>query len=225
MLFRSESLAVVPVGLTAHRRRLTPLQPFDKPKSLALLRQIEVRQEEFLASLGTRFVFAADEFYLLAEEPIPPGEHYEDYFQLENGVGLLRSFEDDFRLAWRRWRARVRPGRYRVVTGVAAGGLWQRLGRLMRSADVELEALPVPNRFFGESVNVTGLLAGGDIVRAIEGLPRLPSYVPRVTVQRGGDLFLDGMTVEGLRARTGVEVIETDPSAFLRGLARARIDE
>lgn len=220
-----ESLAVVPVGLTAHRRRLTPLQPFDKQKSLALLRQIGVRQEEFLASLGTRFVFAADEFYLLAKEPVPPGEHYEDYFQLENGVGLLRSFEDDFRLAWRRWRARVRPGRYRVVTGVAAGGLWQRLGRLMRPAGVELEALPVPNRFFGESVNVTGLLAGGDIARAIEGLPRLPSYVPRVTVQRGGDLFLDGMTVEELRVRTGVEVIETDPSTFLRGLARARIDE
>ncbi|MCL6614930.1 MAG: DUF512 domain-containing protein [Firmicutes bacterium] len=215
------SLAVVPVGLTAHRRGLVPLRPFTRAGAAALLREIEAWQRRLLGELGTRFVFAADEFYVTAGEAVPPAAHYDDYPQLENGVGLIRSFEDDFRAAWRYWRKKMRPGRLRVVTGVAAAGMWERLASLMAGAGVGLEVMPVANRFFGESVTVTGLLTAGDILAALAGAERLPTFVPRVAVQRGGDLFLDGMAVAEFEESSGAEVIETDARAFLRRAARA----
>lgn len=215
-----QSLAVVPVGLTAHRQGLTPLRPFSPEEARALLRQLQPWQERFLARSGTRFVFAADEFYVMAGEQIPPGSCYEDYPQIENGVGLVRSFEDEFRMAWRRWRREVRPGRVRVVTGTAASAMWMRLARLTRPVGLELEILPVVNRFFGESVTVAGLLTGADIVRALADLSDMPAFVPRVALQRRGTLFLDGMTEAELTARTGAEVIDTDPAAFLAAAIR-----
>ena len=215
------SLAVVPVGLTAHRRGLVPLRPFDRAGSAALLQRIEAWQKRFLGEMGSRFVFAADEFYVLAGRDVPPAAYYEDYPQLENGVGLIRSFVDDFHAAWRYWRKRMRPGRLRVVTGTAAAGMWRYLASLLAGAGVELEVRPVANRFLGASVTVAGLLAARDILAALAGAERIPTFVPRVTVQRGGDLFLDGMTVAEFEESTGAEVIETDARVFLRRAARA----
>lgn len=214
------SLAVVPVGLTAHRRGLTPLKAFDAEDARVILRQIEIWQERLYRQSGTRFVFAADEFYVLAGRAWPGSASYEDYPQLENGVGLLRSFEDEFRAAWRRWRRRIRPGRIRVVTGQAAAGMWSSLARLTRRAGLEISILAVPNRFFGESVTVTGLLTGRDIVAALHRRERMPTFVPRILLQRGADRFLDGLSLAEFTDLTAAEVIETDASVFLDRAAR-----
>ncbi|MGE5528901.1 MAG: DUF512 domain-containing protein [Patescibacteria group bacterium] len=216
-----ESLAVVPVGLTGHRASLAPLQAFSQAAAAAILAEIESWQERLLGRTGTRFVFAADEFYITAGATMPPGACYEDYLQLENGVGLCRSFEDDFRAAWRRWRAKLRPGRLRVVTGVAASGMWHRLARLMRHAGVSLEIAAVTNRFFGGGVTVAGLLTGGDILAALRDLDTIPTFVPNAAVQRGADVFLDDLTTGELARATGAEVIETDATVFLAKAARA----
>ncbi len=218
------SLALVPVGLTAHRQGLITLTPFGRDDSSALLRQVGAWQASLLASIGTRFVFAADEFYVQADVLPPPAAHYEDYPQIENGVGLLRSFEDDFRLSWRRWRPRLRPGRLRVATGVAAAGMWQRLARLLRGGGLSLDLVVVANRFLGEGVTVTGLLGGRDIVQALRGLSTCPTFVPRVVLQRGGEDFLDGMSAREFMFETGAEVIDTDATAFLAAVARALAD-
>lgn len=209
------SLAVVPVGLTAHRRGLPLLAPFARESAKELLAQVDTWQERLLPEIGTRFVFAADEFYVLAEETVPDAAYYEDYAQLENGVGLIRSFEDEFRLAWRRWRPVVKRGCVRVVSGMAAQQMWQRLARLVGRSGVQLEIVAVPNRLLGEGITVAGLLAGSDIVHALSGLERRPTFVPRVALQRGGDIFLDGMTAGELAAITGAEVIDTDAAVFL----------
>jgi len=216
-----QNLAVVPVGLTAHRHGLTDMAPFDRYRAQALLRQLASWQERLLAEIGTRFAFAADEFYVLAEIPIPAAVHYEDYLQLENGVGLLRSFEDEFRAAWPRWRGKIRPGRLRVVTGHAAAGMWGRFGRLMARAGVELLVTVVTNRFLGPVVTVAGLMAGRDIMAALTGLEPMPTYVPRVALQHKEEVFLDDMTATELAQKTGVEVIEPDGAVFLRAAARA----
>lgn len=91
-----ESLAIVPVGLTRFRESLTPLRPFDKDAAALLIDEIEGFQRVYLKRLGTRFVFLSDEWYLLAERPLPSYEAYEDFLQIENGVGLIRLFEHDF---------------------------------------------------------------------------------------------------------------------------------
>ncbi|MGQ9778902.1 MAG: DUF512 domain-containing protein [Bacillota bacterium] len=215
------SLAVVPVGLTVHRQGLTPLRSFTRAEAAALLGRVEEWQKRLGPKLGTRFVFAADEFYLLAEKAIPPAASYEDYPQLENGVGLIRSFEDDFRAAWRYWKRKMRPGRLRVVTGIAAAGMWDRLAALTARSGVVLEIVPVENRLFGPSVTVAGLLSARDIIAALRGKERLPTFVPRVAVRRGGDFFLDGMSVAEFRDETQAEVIEPDARIFLRRAARA----
>ena len=214
------SLAVVPVGLTAHRDGLAPLKPFDANTAAELLKHVKNRQRGFLDALGTRFVFAADEFYILSGAAVPGAGYYEDYPQLENGIGLIRSFEDDFHRAWRRWRRKIRPGGIRVVTGTAAAGMWSRLSLLLQKDDVNLEILPVTNRYFGSTITVAGLLAGQDIISALADRPRHPTFIPRVVLQRGGDILLDGMTEDQLARETGVEVIDTDAEAFLAGAAR-----
>ncbi|NLG83491.1 MAG: DUF512 domain-containing protein [Firmicutes bacterium] len=214
------SLAVVPVGLTGHRRGLAPLRPFTREEATALLAEVAEWQKRLVAQIGTRFVFAADEFYLLAEEPIPSAASYEDYPQLENGVGLIRSFTDDFRVAWRYWRKKMPPGRLRVVTGFAAAGMWKHLASLMAPRGVVLEVVPVENRLFGPGITVAGLLSAEDIIAALRGKEPLPTFVPRVAVRRGEDLFLDGMRVAEFREKTQAEVIEPDARIFLRRAAR-----
>lgn len=214
------SLAVVPVGLTAHRAGLTPLRPFARRGARELLALVENRQEKYAGTIGTRFVFAADEFYLLAGRRLPPADRYEDYPQLENGVGLIRAFEDGFRASWRRWRRACPPGTVRVVTGAAAAGMWGRLARLVGRAGLRLEILPVINGLFGGSVTVAGLLAGADIIRALRDRASMPTFVPRIALRRGEDVFLDGVTAAELTAITGAEVIDTDPEAFLERAVR-----
>ncbi|MBI2461586.1 MAG: DUF512 domain-containing protein [Candidatus Rokubacteria bacterium] len=217
------TVAVVPVGLTRFRERLPALRTVTAEEARALLAAIHGWQAECLGTLGTRLVFAADELYLLAGEPLPPARAYEGYAVLEDGIGLVRRFEDGFRRLLRRLPRQVEPPR---AVSVATGELFApRLVRLLEAVRVRglgLQVLAVPNAFFGGNISVAGLLTGQDIVRTLAGRPLGDLLlVPDAALKDGAGVFLDDLTLADLEAHLGLPV--RAPEATARGLLRAAL--
>jgi len=150
--------AIVPVGLSAHRERLPSLRTLTDVEARALVETVHGWQADFLARLGSRFVFLGDEVYLQAGAPVPEAAAYEDFLVAEDGIGLVRRFEDAFVRAARRPRAGA-PARVTVVSGTLYA---PRLARLLAALPAgRASVAAVPNRHFGGSVSVAGLLTGG----------------------------------------------------------------
>jgi putative radical SAM enzyme (TIGR03279 family) len=196
-----QSLAVVPVGLTGHRAGLYQLSPADQSHARGVLAQITRWQQHCLAQQGTRFVFASDEFYTAAGAPIPADEAYEDYLQLENGVGLIRLLLND----WDAWQENLPQSVQHAVsatvaTGVSAAAyLKPVIDRLNEIPGVDLTLIPVENRFFGGYVTVAGLLMYSDLVNALQNKDSKEKlYLPAVLLKEGRELFLDGYTIDDL---------------------------
>ena len=227
----ARTVALVPVGLTRFRDGLTPLTPFTPASARALLDQIAPFQEACRRELGTTFVFPSDEFFCLADRPIPPQAWYEDFAQIENGVGLLRRFACELEDARRFGPAQAAPPPRKCVvpTGVSAAPHLRRLAAQFGPDTLELNVLAVPNRFFGQSVTVAGLLTGGDVLaaltpQAVEGAQEI--WLSRVMLRHEGDLFLDDMHIDEFRARAPlpVRLLDCDGQAFYDALW-ARGDE
>jgi putative radical SAM enzyme (TIGR03279 family) len=200
------SLAVVPVGLTGHRDGLTPLVPVSKEMAQATIKEVEKWQKECLNSIGTRFVFAADEFYLRAGWPLPSAENYEDYCQIENGVGLVAQLLDEADEAIKS----VRPGgaqHVSLATGVDAlpivGDVAERAAKAL---GVRVSAYGVENGTFGGGVTVAGLLGGQDFLRALSGRELGERLLIPSAALRDDDVFLDNMSLSELEEALGVPV-------------------
>jgi putative radical SAM enzyme (TIGR03279 family) len=212
--------AIVPVGLTAHRERLPALRTLTDPEARALVATVHGWQAEFAPRLGSRFVFLGDEVYLQAGAPLPEAAAYEGFPIAEDGVGLVRRFEDGFEQAARRARGGA-GARVTVVSGALyAPRLARLLGRLPGAA---ARVAAVPNRHFGGSVSVAGLLTGGDIQRHLATERELGDavLVPAVAVRDGDGVFLDDVTPADLARDLGVpvRVVDPEPRALLRALA------
>jgi putative radical SAM enzyme (TIGR03279 family) len=219
---RVATVAVVPVGLTRYRERLPRLRPVTSDEARELVSTIEVWQAEFLSRLGVRFVYAADELYLLGGLELPPARAYEGFPLLEDGVGLVRRFTDGFLRAARRLpRASSRPRRVSVVTGEMFA---PRLTALLEQFGVDglhVSVVPTPNEFFGGTVSVAGLLTGQDILRALACRPVGDLVlVPGVALKDGPGVFLDDLTPGDLEIRLGVRVKAPapNPGALFRAL-------
>jgi putative radical SAM enzyme (TIGR03279 family) len=209
--------AIVPVGLTRHRERLPALRPLRDDEARELVTTVTAWQKRFLGELGSRFVFLGDEVYLQAAAPLPTADAYEGFAIAEDGVGLVRRFEDDFErsLVRRRGRGPERRRRITVVTGEMYGG---RLASLLRRAGFGPETarvVAVPNDFFGRGIAVAGLLTGRDIQRHLAGLADLGEVVlvPAVAVHERDRVFLDDQTPEDLARDLGVPVRTVAPTA------------
>ncbi len=230
----TKTVAMVPVGLTKFRDGLAPLRGFTPQEAKALLAQIAPFQEECRKTLGTTFAFPSDEFFCLAGEPIPPEGWYEDFPQIENGVGLLRRFESELEEAERFERMDDAPAKapervYAIPTGVSAAPHIRRMAERFAPEGVRVRVIPVQNRFFGETVTVTGLLTGGDVLSALtpEALGDADELLLcAVMLRHERDLFLDDMHIDDFRARAPlpVHVTENDGQAFYDAL-RGRFDD
>jgi putative radical SAM enzyme (TIGR03279 family) len=218
------SLAVVPVGLTAHREELTRLKPVTREDAARALRLINHRQSQFRRKRGSRFVFAADEFYLKAGWRIPPHAAYEGFPQLENGVGLIRREINAVRRAVENRDIRqLEPGRYyKVVTGT----LFQPVLRELLSEFTvvvpgRFEVVAVKNRLLGESITVAGLLAGGDILETMKNTPPADVYLIPAAALNADSLFLDDMPLAELKQALlpGEVVVASDLHQALTELA------
>ncbi len=205
------SVGIVPVGLTAHRAGLPPLRTVSAEGAAAVLDALAVWQAEFRRRHRTRLVFAADELYLAADRAFPEPRAYEDYPQLENGIGLCALFRQAFR---RSARALAPALPTRILTGSSAAPF---LTGLLREAGVaDVEVAPVENTYLGASVTVAGLMAGRDVGRALEGSSAELHLVPAVALNDDGR-FLDDVPLDSLRPPKG-RLLSVGSA---RGLARA----
>lgn len=216
-----QSVGVVPVGLTDFRAGLTPLIPPDSPFCRTVIQTLHPIQQECRQRHGVGIVYLADEFYLQAGHPLPAGDTYDDYPQLENGIGMARDFMDDFRRLLRRSSRHIRVREVIFVTGALFAPLLDRcLQRFNRRHHTALHVVAVPNRFFGRRVTVTGLLAGHDIACAIP--PDLPAGfvgIPYHCISRAQDIFVDDVSLPNLADLLGRPVCHLAPGA--EGLWRA----
>ena len=164
------SVSVVPVGLTRFREHLYPLTPFTPEHAGETIDQVEAFSAECLQKLGSRIFFCGDELYLKAGRELPEEEFYEEFTQLENGVGMLRLLETEFRSALK--LADEPDGLdFTIATGVSAAPQLEKLLRLAKAAFPRLKGrvCPIENDFFGRSINVTGLVTGGDLIAQLRG--------------------------------------------------------
>jgi putative radical SAM enzyme (TIGR03279 family) len=216
------TVAVVPVGLTRHRERLPALRPVTSEEARALIEAIHGWQRDFLSRLGSRFVFGGDELYLIGGEPIPSAAAYEEFAIVEDGVGLVRRFEDGAVRAIRQApRALRRPRRVPLVTGEMFGPRMQALVARIPTAGLGVEVVPVANEWFGRSIQVAGLLTARDIQAQLAGRDLGDEVlVPQVAVREGDGVFLDDLTPDDIAKTIGVpvRVVEPAPAAWLRAL-------
>lgn len=196
----AQSAALVPVGLTKFRQGLAEVQPYDREGAQAVMAIAHEFQERLLASLGTRFVFPSDEMTLLAGEEIPPEACYEGYPQIENGVGLLRQFEQSLREAARENTLPALPRRVRIACGASIAPVMEKWIAAYGPQGVQVAVQPIRNYFFGESITVTGLLTGGDLKAQLQEADEDEILLCGNTLRSEGDLFLDDMPLSALRA-------------------------
>lgn len=203
------SVGVVPVGLTGHREGLPDIRGFGKREAAALLGQVRVWQERALEKKGYRWVYAADEFYLMTSEAVPPEIDYDDFPQVENGIGIVRLFLDEIDDWAAQHGAGGRSGRkINLVTAPLAAKVFKTaLPTISESIGRGVDMITADNRWLGGDVSVAGLLAGADVIEAIEtATVSGPVLVPGVCLNPDG-LFLDDMSIDDVVAATGAEVI------------------
>lgn len=204
-----ESIACVPVGLTKHREGLYELKSYTKETAGETIDIIDRLNAENEAACGRKIAYAADEFYLYAERPMPGTDYYGDFPQLENGVGMWSLLRDEFYRALDECDTAETDREISLVTGSAAYPL---MTELCSSAEKKIKGLTVHvyeciNRLFGESITVSGLITGGDILHTLEGKETgTELIIPPNCLRSEGDMFLDNMTTGELAAKLGAEV-------------------
>ena len=201
------SIAAVPVGLTRYREGLYPLRGYTVEEARALIAYGEQKQAAFRERWGDTFFYLSDEWYLTAELPLPDAESYGDFPQIENGVGLLRLFELDFREALAEKNPLPAPRNVTVAGGVAANPFFKELYKYMESYNIYADVVPVQNRFFGGNVHVAGLVTAGDIEVAFPERGGGPLLIPRNMLREKDDVFLDGVTRSELEEKLGRRIV------------------
>lgn len=210
-----QSVACVPVGLTRFREGLPPLVPYDKAGAAETIARIHRFAQTMLEQHGARVAYPSDEFFLRAEQPIPAPDYYGDFDQLEDGVGVMALLRDEFESAVAADDGEHAPQELALATGTAAAPLITELAGQVtaRHPHIKITVYPIVNRFFGDTINVAGLITGVDLAQQLAGKcagKRL--LLPAVMLRREGDRFLDDMTVGVLEQALGtsIETIEND---------------
>ena len=201
------SVAAVPVGLTKYRDGLYPLRGYTAEEARALIAYGEEKQAEYRREGDDTFFYLSDEWYLTAGLPLPPTESYGDFPQIENGVGLLRLFELDFREALAEKSPLPGPRQVIVAGGVAANPFFRELYKSLCSFNIYTNVIPVENRFFGGNVHVAGLVTAGDLMRTFPEKGGGPILIPRNMLREKDSVFLDGVTLAELEQKMGRRIL------------------
>ncbi len=215
-----KSVSIVPAGLTCYREEngLYPLTPFTKEEAQAVVKQVETFAEQCLKAYGTRIFYVGDELYQQAGLSIPDAAYYEEFHQLDDGVGMLASTKADFMSALA--DADPDDGREReisIATGVAAYPLMKELSEAVSAhyKKIKIHVYEIKNHYFGELVTVAGLVTGRDLADELRGKPLGDTlYLSRTMLRYEGDLFLCGMHVDTLAKTLGVEICQTSADGY-----------
>ena len=210
------SVSVVPVGLTKFREGLYPLTPFTKEHAAETLDMIEDFGAECIRRHGSRIFWCGDELYIKAGREIPPDEFYEEYTQLENGVGMLRLMETEFSSALKLGgEPDGRP--FSIATGVSAAPYFQILLDKAKEKYPEIKGriYPIVNDFFGHSINVTGLITGGDLIAQLKDKELGERLLISQNMLRRAEMdFLDDVKLEEASAALGLPVYPIEQDGF-----------
>ncbi|MDO8885304.1 DUF512 domain-containing protein [Candidatus Oleimmundimicrobium sp.] len=217
-----ESVGIVPVGLTSYREKLYPLRSFTPNEAGSLIEEIEVFQKKFLKTRNLSRVFLADEFYLMSGKTLPDKEHYGDFPQIENGIGLARLFLSDFEEALAKRANALKPLTGTVLTGEMPESILKEAFAKLKKFNIYLKVKKVPNKFFGGEVNVTGLVTGSDILNTAKDEDfEAPLFLPDIMLNEG-KLFLDDINLNELEQKLKVPIclVSTNGKQFIEDLIK-----
>lgn len=202
------SVGIVPVGLSGFRCGLPDLTPVSSELAEKIINAVEEYQKRFRQEWGIGFVYLADEFFIKSGRDIPRAEYYDDFCQIENGIGLARTLLDEFAGLEAALPGRVSRREVFIITGEAAVNVMSRLvERLNRIRGLQVRLLPVANSFFGGSVTVTGLITGHDIMQVLKRKYMGRQVIlPTVLLKEGQHVLLDDMTVSQLEQESGASI-------------------
>ena len=219
------SVSVVPVGLSKYRDGLYPLEPFDAVSAAEVIDTIEAWQKKIYPVYGVHFIHASDEWYLLANRPLPEEERYDGYLQLENGVGMLRLLYEEVKAevetmemdaSWHRVLS--------LATGRLAALYMEKLGAMIREKlpNVTLQVYEIRNDFFGERITVSGLITAQDLIAQLKDQELGEELLlPCNMLRSGEDVFLDDLTVADVEKalQTKLRIVESDGCDFVRAVS------
>ncbi len=210
-----ECIAVVPVGLTRYREGLYPLTEYTKQSAEETLQLIERYGDEFKKKYGSRIVFASDEFFLKSEREIPDADYYEDFAQLDNGVGLLSLLRDEFLYALEEELPPEKNVHVSIACGTGVADFMQKLVDKVteKFPNVCVNVTGIKNDFFGGGINVSGLVTGTDLIRQLRGKflgDKL--LIPSVMLRYEGDLFLDDISLDEAEQELAIKIIAVNNS-------------
>ncbi|MDI6605175.1 MAG: DUF512 domain-containing protein [Thermoanaerobacteraceae bacterium] len=221
-----KSVAVVPVGLTDYREGLYKLEPYNHDEAVKLIAQVSEWQNKLKEEKGTSFVFIADEFYVLANKEIPEYNHYEGFPHLENGVGLMALFKNQFDTYFKNIKTfKVNSNKYVVITGISAYEFIKGFADKLNKIGFNIEVKSIKNDFFGHGITVSGLVTGEDIINQLKGkIDGKILIIPECMLKAGTDIFLDDMTVAGLEKQLNARVIisEVNGKSFIQKINMGR---
>lgn len=223
-----DSVAIVPVGLTAYREGLRVIKPFDEEEASYVIEQVRMWQKKFKDSIARNFVYVSDEFYILADEDFPTYRSYEGFPQLENGVGLVVKFKHEFYQY-----LEILPGTLKiykhiiVVTGEAAYKLIRKMcdDLVGRVEYLKIEVVCVENKFFGGHISVSGLITGQDIYDALKDRSLGDKIIlPQSMMKSDEEIFLDDYTVVELEEKLGVpiQISEVEGKRFIQAILNSK---
>ncbi len=218
------SVAAVPVGLTKYRDGLTPLRLFTREEAEAVIDTMTAFGDRLLAEYGRRIVYPSDEWYLIAGRPLPPSPFYDEYPQLENGVGVLTLQKEEFLQALEEDHGDVQTGKTVIATGTAAAPFIRELvdTAKARFAAIDCEVKAIRNDFFGETITVAGLVTGQDLIAQLRGVQAQRLLIPASMLRHDGDCFLDDVTVDEVEKTLHMRVVPVSVSghALLEALIK-----
>ena len=222
-----QSVSVVPVGLTRYRDGLYPLEPFTPEDARKVLEVVHHWQDELYEKWGSHFIHAGDEWYLLAGEEMPPQERYDGYLQLENGVGMMRLLEDEFREAFEKLPGDEMPREVSVATGKLAYPLICSMAEKLKSRypGTVIHTYQIENRFFGERITVAGLVTGQDLKEQLSGKKLGKALLLPCNMFRSQEeVFLDDMTLDELKdaLQSEIDIVKSSGQDFIDAVLRQR---
>ena len=218
-----ESVSVVPVGLTRYRDGLYPLEPFTKEDACEVLDLIHGWQEKLYKEWGNHFIHAGDEWYILAERPIPEEKTYDGYLQLENGVGMVRLLEEEVAQTLAGMTGDDRKIHRTIATGELAAPFLRKHVESVRKKypNVDIQVFAIKNEFLGGKITVAGLITGTDLISQLKGKDlgdRL--LLTNHMLKSGEPVFLDDVTVDDVQnaLQIKVSIVESSGADFVSSL-------
>lgn len=226
---RLNSVAIVPSGLTSYREKLYPLKQFDKASSRSVIKLVEKINGIYNKKFGKNLFFCSDEFYLMAEKKLPKDSYYEEFSQLENGVGMLRSFNSEINLFLKTLSKEEKQIKRRIsiATGVGAfdfiNNALQKIQKKCKNIDCKV--YKIENDFFGHTITVSGLITGVDLIKQLKDKYLGDELlISRTMLRSEGDVFLCDTSLEDVKKELGVKVttVEQDGASFVEALLGIR---